>query len=140
VILLDTNVISALMQQTPHGAVVEWLDAQPSESVWTTSVSVFEVRFGLELLAKGRRRRALEDAFSQALSEDFAGRVVPFDEAAAECAAAMAAQRRRDGRVVEIRDVQIAGIATARRATIATRNTRHFEGLGLALVDPWLAR
>jgi len=81
----------------------------------------------------------LEDAFSKMLEEDFEGRVVPFDEAAAQSAGRIAAERRRLGRTVEIRHVQIAGIAAARRAAIATRNVRHFEGLGLELIDPWSA-
>lgn len=138
-ILLDTNVISALMQSSPDPAIVGWLDRQPPESVWTTAVTVFEVRFGLELLATGRRRRQLEEAFARALAEDFEGRVLPFDQAAAQAAGAMAAARRRAGRTIEIRDLQIAGIAAARKATLATRHVRHFEGFGLAVVDPWAA-
>jgi hypothetical protein len=137
VILLDTNVLSALMQRRADPAVVAWLDEQPTESVWTTSITVFEVRFRLLLLADGRRRRHLERAFAAVLDEDFEGRVLPFDLSAAHAAAAIAASRRRRGRPVEIRDVQIAGIAAARKATLATRNTRHFEGLGLRLIDPW---
>jgi hypothetical protein len=137
VILLDTNVISALMQRDPDRVVVEWLNGQPAESVWMTSITVFEVRFGLQLLATGRRRRQLEDAFAKALDEDFDGRVLPLDEAAAQAAGAIAADRRRVGRSIEIRDVLIAGIAAARKAALATRNVRHFEGLGLSLIDPW---
>lgn len=136
-ILLDTNVLSALMRGSPDPALVAWLDTQPPTSVWTTSVTVFEIRFGLEIMSEGRRRRALEEAFARALAEDLDGRVVPFDEVAAQAAAAVAARQRRAGRPVEIRDVQIAGIATARKATLATRNTRHFEGAGIVLVDPW---
>ena len=136
-ILLDTNVLSALMQRDADPIVVSWLDALPPESIWTTSITVFEVRFGLELLAAGRRRRLLEEAFDNALARDFEGRVLPFDDTAARAAGLIAAQRRRAGRSIEIRDVQIAGIAAARKATLATRNSRHFEGLGLALVNPW---
>lgn len=136
-ILLDTNVVSALMRRDVDPIVVAWLDGLPAESVWTTSVTVFEVRFGLEILESGRRRRLLEQAFSNALAEDFQGRVLPFDEASAEAAGRIAAERRRAGRSVEIRDVQIAGIALARKATLATRNVRHFQGLGLSLIDPW---
>ena len=138
-ILLDTNVVSALMRRDADARVVAWLDGQPAESVWTTSITVFEVRLGLELLATGRRRRLLEEAFSLALAEDFEGRVLPFDEPAAQAAGRLAAERRRAGRSVEIRDVQIAGIAAARKATLATSNPRHFAGLGLELVDPWTA-
>lgn len=139
-ILLDTNVISAVMQREADPVVVAWLDAQPPESVWTTSITVVEVRFGLELLASGRRRRSLEDAFEKMLEEDFEGRIVSFDETAAQWAGRIAADRRRAGRSIEIRDVQIAGIAMARKATLATRNVRHFDGLGPVLIDPWSHR
>ncbi len=138
-ILLDTNVLSALMRREADPVVVAWLDQQPPESIWTTAITVFEIRFGLEILASGRRRRSLEDAFARALDQDFDGRVLPFDQTAAEAAAVIAAEQRRVGRPVEIRDVEIAGIAAARKATLATRNTRHFEATGIALVDPWSA-
>lgn len=136
-IVLDTNVISALMRQEPDPLVVAWLDGLPPESVWTTSITVFEVRLGLEILVPGRRRRQLEEAFAKALEEDFEGRVLPFDQTSAEAAGRLAAERRRAGRTVEIRDIQIAGIVNARKATLATGNTRHFEGCGLMLVNPW---
>jgi predicted nucleic acid-binding protein len=137
VILLDTNVISNLMRREADSVVVAWLDAQPPESIWTTAITVFEIRFGLEILAKGRKRKALEEAFASALAEDFDGRVLAFDQAAADAATAIAARQREAGRPVEIRDVQIAGIVAARKATLATRNIRHFEGTGITLIDPW---
>lgn len=138
-ILLDTNVLSALMRREPERRIVRWLDGLPPESVWTTSVTVFEVRLGLEVLATGRRRRRLEEAFTRALEEDFENRVAIFDRPAADAAGRLAAERRKAGRPVEIRDVQIAGIATARKASLATRNLKHFKGLGLDLIDPWSA-
>ena len=104
-ILLDTNVLSALMRRAPDAAIIAWLDGLPPESVWTTSVTVFEVRFGLEILAAGRRRQRLEEAFAKALEEDLEGRVLPFDAAAAGSAALIAAKQRRAGRPVEIREV-----------------------------------
>lgn len=137
VILLDTNVLSALMQRQPDQTVVAWLDEQPSESVWTTAITVFEVRMGLELLAKGRRRSQLEEEFDRLLIEDLDGRVQLFDRAAANAAGTIAASQQRAGRTVEIRDVQIAGVASSRKATLATRNVRHFDGLGIHLVNPW---
>lgn len=136
-ILLDTNVLSALMQREPDPIVVAWLDEQPSESIWTTSITVFEVRMGLELLENGRRRSYLEQEFDRLLAEDLDGRVQLFDRVAADAAGTIAASRQRAGSTVEIRDVQIAGVASARKATLATRNMRHFEGLGIRLVDPW---
>jgi len=70
------------MQRDADAVVVTWLDSLPPESIWTTSITVFEVRFGLEILASGRRRRLLEEAFGKMLEEDFEGRIVPFDDAA----------------------------------------------------------
>ncbi|HEY7051463.1 MAG TPA: type II toxin-antitoxin system VapC family toxin [Mycobacterium sp.] len=136
-ILLDTNVLSALMRATPDPVVVDWLDNQPAESIWTTTVTIFEIRAGIELFVPGRRRKQLDQVFSQLLAEDLNGRVQSFDQMAALAAGSIAANRQRAGRVVEIRDVQIAGIATARNATVATRNTRHFEGTGARLINPW---
>jgi len=116
-----------------------WLDLQPAQSMWTTSITVFEVRVGIEILETGRRRRSLEASFDKVLHEDLAGRIVSFDEPAAQAAGRIAGMRRKVGRPVEIRDLQIAGIAIARKAKLATRNIRHFEGLGVDLIDPWNA-
>jgi len=137
VIVLDTNVLSALMRTSPETRIVEWLDRQPADSVWLTSITVFEARVALALLPKGRRRSGLERAFERVLSEDLSNRVLALDEMAALTAAQLAADRQRSGRVVDLRDTLIAGIAQARRATIATRNTRHFDGLDVPVVDPW---
>ncbi len=136
-IVLDTNVLSALMRTKPDAVVVQWLDRQPADSVWLTSITVFEARFGLALLPKGRRRSVLERALERVLAEDLASRVLAFDEMATAIAAQLAADRQRAGRIVDLRDTLIAGIAQARRATLATRNTRHFEGLEVPVVNPW---
>ena len=136
-IVLDTNVLSALMLRDPDLTVVAWLDRQPAESVWTTAVTIFEIRFELELLAPSRRRRQLEDAFARTLDEDFQGRVLGFDREAALVAASHAAERRSVGKPVDFRDIEIAGIVAARRATLATRNVRHFSDLGIELTNPW---
>ena len=136
-IVLDTNVLSALMRTMPDEAVVRWLDRQPADSVWVTSITVFEARFGLALLPQGRRRVGLERSFEKVLSEDLANRVLDFDSAAATAAVRLAADRQRAGRVADFRDTLIAGVALARRATLATRNTGHFQGLDVPVVDPW---
>lgn len=136
-IILDTNVLSALMRQVPEAPVVAWLDRQPTESVWITSITLFEARLGLALLPKGRRRQALEIAFATLLQEDLENRVLDFDSAAATEAASLAAGRQKAGRPVDMRDTQIAGIVLARRATLATRNVRHFGDLKVPVVDPW---
>ena len=139
-IILDTNVLSALMRTAPEPPVVAWLDRQPAESVWITSVTLFEARLGLALLPTGRRRQMLEAAFARLLKEDLENRVLDFDSAAATEAASLAAGRQKTGRPVDMRDTQIAGIALARRATLATRNVRHFGDLKVPVVDPWEAQ
>ena len=139
-IILDTNVLSALMRQVPEAPVVAWLDRQPAESVWITSITLFEARLGLALLPKGRRQRTLEAAFGRLLEEDLENRILDFDSAAATEAASLAATRQKAGRPVDMRDTQIAGIALARHATLATRNVRHFQDLNVPVVDPWKDR
>jgi toxin FitB len=137
VIILDTNVLSALMHAVPDPVVVAWLDRQPAESVWITSITLFETRFGLALLPSGRRRQALEAAFDRLLNEDLENRVLDFDSAAANAAALLAAARQKMGQPVDMRDTQIAGIAVARHATLATRNVRHFADLKISIINPW---
>ena len=124
------------MRAVPDAAVVAWLDRQPADSVWITSITLFEARFGLALLPSGRRRQTLEAAFARLLKEDLENRVLDFDSAAATEAASLAATRRKMGRPVDMRDTQIAGIALARRAALATRNVRHFLDLEISIVDP----
>ena len=135
-ILLDTNVLSALMRTAPENKVVAWLDNQPPDSVWITSITTLEVRFGLEILATGKKRTALLHAFDSLL-EVINHRVAAFDAAAAESAADLMARRQRAGRPVDLRDTMIAGIAIARRASVATRNISHFADAGISVINPW---
>ncbi len=139
-ILLDTNVLSALMREPPDDAVIDWLDRQDPAAIWTTSVTVFELRFGVDRMARGRRRAALQAALDDLLREDLAGHVAPLDRAAAEAAASLAARREAAGRSVDVRDTLIAGIALAHGATVATRNVRHYADLGSAVTNPWTGR
>jgi len=135
-IILDTNVLSALMRQVPDQKVVVWLDQQPRTSVWITSVTVFEIQFGLQILPSGRRRILLSEAFDELLAR-IGQRVVAFDAAAALRAGDLMAMRQRKGRPVDLRDTIIAGIALAQHATLATRNIVHFEDTHIPLVNPW---
>lgn len=127
------------MREVPDVSVVGWLDRQPAESIWITSITVFEARLGIALLPKGKRQRALETAFNRLLEDDLESRVLDFDRFAATEAAALAAARQKTGRPVDMRDTQIAGIALARRAVLATRNVRHFADLKIRVIDPWEA-
>lgn len=136
-IILDTNVLSALMQQQPDPQVVAWLDDQPAESIWLSSITVFEARYGLALLPAGRRKDLLEQRFEELVQDDLQNRVLLFDINAAAHAAQLAADRKTRGRPVDMRDTFIAGIALARSATLATRNVRHFDDLSVPVVNPW---
>ena len=136
-IILDTNVLSALMRSSPDREVIDWLDQQPSEAIWITSITEFETRLGLALLPAGKRRQTLQASFERLLEDDLQRRVLGFDSDAAAEAATLAARRQRAGRPVDFRDTQIAGIALARKAALATRNVRHFDDLSLAVVNPW---
>jgi hypothetical protein len=136
-VILDTNVLSELMRQQPERRVTTWLDRQAEPSIWTTSMNVFEIRSGIEILPDSRRRSLLATEFERLIEEDIRRRVVSFDTAAAEQAASLMAARQRAGRPGELRDTMIASIALANHATLATRNTRHFADLSVPVVNPW---
>lgn len=135
-IILDTNVLSALMLPSPHTQVIAWLDRQPQISIWTSSVTVLEIRSGLQIMPTGKRKAFLMRAFEEVLDK-IERRVASFDELAATQAAEWIALRQRKGRPGELRDCMIAGIALARGATLATRNISHFEDLAVPVVNPW---
>jgi predicted nucleic acid-binding protein len=137
-IILDTNVLSALMRQTPDRNVIVWLDKQPRTSIWTTSITILEVRFGLQIMSLGKRRSLLIQAF-EAVLDKIGHRVAPFDAAAAQQAGDLMASRQKKGRPGELRDTMIAGIVLAHHATLATRNITHFEDVSVPVINPWLA-
>ena len=133
--------MSEMMRPAPDSSVLNWLNTQVAEELWLNSVVVSELLFGITRLPAGARKRQLADTFSAMLSEDFAGRILPFDlEAAviyAELAAGGEAKCEAKGRPVAMADAQIAAICLAQGAKLASRNLKHFEGLGLVLVNPW---
>lgn len=136
-IVLDTNVLSALMRQEPEKAVIDWLDRQPWTSVWTTSITILEIRFGLQTLPLGKRRSYLVDTFERVILEKLEQRIAAFDHAAADQAADVMASRKKKGRPADLRDTMIAGIVLAHGAALATRNVQHFSDLTLNIVNPW---
>jgi predicted nucleic acid-binding protein len=137
-IILDTNVVSACMRPSKNNPVIAWLDAQPPEMLWTTTITLFELRYGIENLGQEDAFRAdLETAWEEIGSVIFENRILPFDMRAARTAAELAASRRRKRRAVGFRDTFIAGIALSRNATLATRNLKDFKDAGVPLVDPW---
>ncbi|ARS50389.1 type II toxin-antitoxin system VapC family toxin [Ectopseudomonas hydrolytica] len=136
-ILLDTNVLSELMRAKPAPQVLEWVDAQPVGDLVITSITVAEILYGIARMPDGKRKQGLLDVASVMFDEDFAGNILPFDADAAVHYAEIAAETEAKGRVVDMADAQIAAIGRLHDAVIATRNIRHFETLGVALVDPW---
>lgn len=136
-IVLDTNVVSELMRPSPSSAVLAWMSGQTPDDLFTTTITMAEVLFGIELLPKGKRRDQLLDEAEATFAEDFARRVLPFDEQATRMFALIAATRRIHGQPIGASNAQIAAIASTHRATLATRNTADFEGCGVRLVNPW---
>lgn len=138
-IILDTNVLSEVMRHPADNKVIEWLDKQARTSVWTSSITILEIRYGLQILPTGKRRSVLIETFERVLVEKLESRIVSFDLAAAQHAGDLMALRHRKGRPGELRDTMIAGIVLASHATLATRNTSHFEDLSVPVVNPWLS-
>lgn len=136
-IVLDTNVLSELLRPEPARQVEQWLAAQDGAYVYFTAIGEAELRHGVAILPAGKRRTSLTTAIDGLLEEDFRDRVLPFDRVAARAYATIAAARRAAGRPISQFDCQIAGIALARGAAVATRNTSDYEGCGIKLIDPW---
>ena len=138
-ILLDTNVLSEFMRPRPASQVVAWLDAQAAHALHVSAVAQAEIELGLALMPAGKRQAGLAAAAQAMFDEDFAGRCLPFDAAAATHYARIVAARTRMGRPVSVEDAQIAAIALAQGLRLATRNTADFEGIeGLRVIDPWV--
>ena len=135
--VLDTNVVSELIRPAPNPAVVAWVAGRPGGSLFLTAVGEAELRFGVAIMPAGARRDALAAEIDGMLREDFARRVLPFDSMAARAYARIAAARRRAGRPVSQADCQIASIAASRGGQVVTRNVRDFQGMGVAVVNPW---
>jgi predicted nucleic acid-binding protein len=139
VIILDTNVLSEMMRPEPNSTVAAWISARPASSLFTTTVTQAEILYGAKLLSSVRRRTRLEAALNEMFASDFAGRILSFDQAAAQAYAEIAAARRRAGRPIAQLDAQIAAIARSRDAAVATRNVADFERCGIGVIDSWRA-
>lgn len=137
-VILDTNVISALMTDPPNARVIAWMDTQAQSSIWTTSITVFEIEIGLATMPSGKRQAALALIFRQ-IVDSLDHRIATFDEEAAQLAANLAAFRQKKGRSGDLRDTMIAGIVLARRSSLATRNVTHFADIAATVVNPWTA-
>lgn len=136
-IVLDTNVLSEMLKPTPEPTVIKWLRDQPSPSLFTTAVTRGEILYGIRVLPDGKRRQALWDAAVPMFNEDFAGRVLSFDNDAADAYADIGASRRAAGRPISQFDAMIAAMVRSRGASLATRNVKDFEECGIEVLNPW---
>ncbi len=136
-IVLDTNVISELTRQAPAPRVISWLDALTASEVATTAITAAELLYGVARMPDGRRKTELAAAVHGLLSDDFQGRVLSFDEPAAQRYADIVTGRERLGRPIGMADAQIAAICRTADATLATRNTDDFQESGIELINPW---
>lgn len=134
--ILDTSVVSEVMLRSPSPKVIGWLDSQPRSSLWTTAVTIFEIRLGLQIMPGSKRRELLNQRFDEVLAR-INEQIVPFDIEAAQEAASLMASRKMQGRPRDLRDTMIAGIVLARRASLATRNVAHYDDISAPLIDPW---
>lgn len=136
-IVLDTNVLSELIRPTPEPSVIRWVNERPADTVYTTAVTVFELRLGIARMPVGKRRDGLELALGQLVATVIAGRTLAFDTKAANAAATIVARASAAGRPIDTRDAFIAGVVAAHGAKLVTRNARHFADAGIPLINPW---
>lgn len=136
-IILDTNVLSEALKPAPSATVLRWLAAQTPSAVFTTTVTLAEVLYGVETLPHGKRRTRLRSAVEKMFAEEFEARILPFDEDAARVFAGIVASRNTAGRPISQIDAMIAAIAQSQGAAVATRNTADFDGCGIQIIDPW---
>jgi predicted nucleic acid-binding protein len=137
-ILLDTNVISEPLRPTPEGRVIEWIDAQPLETLFLSAVTVAELRAGVALMPPGKRRTGLQENLEKRVLPLFAGRVLPLDLACTPVYAGLMAKARTTGLAIATADGYIAAIAAANGFAVASRDTAPFEAAGVAVINPWV--
>jgi predicted nucleic acid-binding protein len=138
-VVLDTNVVSEAMKPVALRSddVMAWLRSQPSEDIFTTTVTLAEVLAGIQMLPMGKRRAEKHEAANRIFTELFFDRILPFDEPAASAYADITTVRRKNALTIDVLDIQIAAIAKSRGMAVATRNTVDFEGNAIELINPW---
>ena len=136
-IVLDTNVISEPLRQAPESRVIEWIDAQPVETLYLSAITVAELRFGVASLPAGKRRDRLQESLEKRALPLFAGRVLPFDMSASQSYGELMAKARTAGLVIGTADGYIAATAAANGMMVATRDASPFEAAGVDVINPW---
>ncbi|MEY4750702.1 MAG: hypothetical protein RIQ60_2916 [Pseudomonadota bacterium] len=138
-ILLDTNFVSEPLRPAPAARVIDWIDAQPLESLYLSAITVAELRAGIALLPAGKRRDTLSESLAKRILPRFAGRVLPFDLTCTQAYADILARTRATGHAIAMADACIAAIAASHHLAVATRDTAPFTAAGLVVIDPWVA-
>jgi predicted nucleic acid-binding protein len=137
VILLDTNVISEPLKPNGDPAVVAWIDAQVLETLYLTTISVTELRYGIATLPDGKRKEDLRSSMDERVLPLFRSRLLSFDLEAAEACAILRARARAEGKAIGTADSYIAAIAAAKGFTVATRDVQPFKAAGVQVINPW---
>ena len=132
--LLDTNALSEMTRDAPNPRVLAFLAGRID--LWIPTIVLHELEFGIQLLPRGRRREQLGRALASIIAEH-EERILPLERDAAERAAELRARAQQAGRVVDVGDALIAGIASVHALTVATRNVGDFAGLGVDVLNPW---
>lgn len=136
-IILDTNVISEPLRQTPEGRVIEWIDAQALDTLYLSAITVAELRFGMASLSAGKRRDGLQESLEKQILPLFAGRVLTFDMSASQAYGKLMAKARLAGLAIGTADGYIAATADANGMMVATRDVSPFEAAGVDIINPW---
>jgi toxin FitB len=137
-LLLDTNVLSEVTRPVPDVRVLEWLDKIDEDRSFISVISIAEIRRGVALMEQGRKRDALSEWLARDLPQRFEQRVLVVDESIALAWGDLMGLAKRRGRGLSSMDGLIAATAIAHELTLATRNMKDFEGLGVDLIDPWV--
>ena len=136
-ILLDTNVVSEPLKASGDRNVLAWIDAQIIETLYLSTISLAELRFGIAALPEGKRRDTLDSSLELRVLPLFAGRILSFDDPASRAYATLRAGARTAGQAIAPADGYIAAIAVTHGFVIATRDTSPFDAAGLAVINPW---
>jgi toxin FitB len=137
ILLFDTNVVSELASAAPSEAVLDWISQQDEADLFTSTITVHELRYGIEKLPGGKRRNSLDRSYDRLLVRFFAGKILPFDVKAADASGKVDAVGRLAGRPIGLGDCMIAGIAISKHAAVITRNVTHFSETGVQIINPW---
>lgn len=135
--IFDTNILSEVMKATPDPAVVAWLMACPLDAMFTTAICQTEIFYGIRRMPDGQKRHRLAAAAQALFTQEFAGRILPFDAAAASVYADLRIDRERVGRPLTVEDGMIAAIARVAGASVVTRDIEGFTGCGIPVINPW---